>query len=506
MRLFGQGKQFYRTMLAIAIPISLQSLVSFCVNLIDTIMLGQLGEIALSGSSLGSSFYMIINTVCMGLGGGAGVITAQYWGKKEVGAVRTMTAICVKLTVLLCAALTLVCTLLPTPILRLYTNDAAVIEAGASYLRVLSVTILFYGLTTSLTQILRSVGIARPPMFASAGACVVNIFFNWVFIFGNLGSPAMGIVGAAWGTNCARLVEFLVVAVCLLRNRAVGFRMRDLALFDRDLFRRLLHAGVPVLISDLVYTIGNQLVTVIVGHCGALFTAANSIANQVSLVLHALFIGVASSSSTLVGNAVGAGEYQRAYDESKAFLILCTLLGVVSAVLLTALQTPILSVFKVADETVVYARQMLTIQAFLLIITPAAAGLSKGILRGGGDTKFLIFGDTIATYIMVPFGVLVAFVFDSPIWLIYLVLKLDMVGRFIVCFARFRSKKWIRNVTLDGAQQAVTLNPNKMRAGRYRPARFWIPIPAKIPQFRAWPARPPRETRAPTHAARHDPE
>ena len=212
-----------------------------------------------------------------------------------------------------------------------------------------------------------------------------------------------------------------------------------------------------MLISDLVYTIGNQLVTVVIGHCGAVFTAANAIANQVSLVLHALFIGVASSSSTLVGNAVGAGEYQRAYDESRTFLALCTLLGCVSAALLLLLRTPVLSIFKVTEQTSHFARQMLTIQAFLLIITPSAAALSKGILRGGGDTRFLILGDTISTYLMVPFGVLAAFVLNSPIWVIYLVLKLDMVGRFLICFARFRSKKWIRDVTRGESGTAVTL-------------------------------------------------
>ncbi len=457
MQLFVRDRRFYKTMLAIAIPISLQSLISFCVNLIDTIMLGQLGEIVLSGSSLASSFYFIISTVCMGLGGGAGVITAQYWGKKEVGAVRTMTAICIKITIAICAALAVVSAVLATPIMHLYTSDPEVIAAGASYLRVLAITVLFFGLSSSLTQILRSVGIARPPMFASLGACVVNIFCNWVFIFGKLGCPAMGIVGAAWGTNCARLFEFLIIFLCLLRDKKIGFRLPHLALFDRDIFRRFVKAGMPVLVSDLVYTIGNQLVTMIVGHCGPLFTAANSIANQVSLVLHALFIGVASSSSTLVGNAVGAGEYKRAYDESTTFLVLCTLLGAVSSALLLIFRTPVLDIFKVTEETVGYARQMLTIQAFLLVITPSAAALSKGILRGGGDTKFLILGDTISTYAMVPFGMLAAFVLDLPIWVVYLVLKLDMVGRFAICFIRFLSKKWIKNVTLEGGMQAVEL-------------------------------------------------
>lgn len=457
MQLFVRDSRFYKTMLAIAIPISLQSLVSFCVNLIDTIMLGQLGEIALSGSSLGSSFYYIISTICMGLGGGAGVITAQYWGRRDLKAVRTMSAICIKITVALCALLAAACAIFPTQILRIYTSDAEVITAGASYLRVLSATVLFSGLTSSLTQILRSVGIARVPMFASLGACLVNIFFNWVFIFGHLGSPAMGIVGAAWGTNCARVFEFAIIAVCLLADRNIGFRLPHLKLFDRDIFSRFLKSGIPVLISDLVYTIGNQLVTVVIGHCGAVFTAANSIANQVSLVLHALFIGVASSSSTLVGNAVGAGEYQRAYDESRTFLVLCTLLGCVSAALLLLLRTPVLSIFKVTEQTLHFARQMLTIQAFLLIIMPSAAALSKGILRGGGDTRFLILGDTISTYLMVPFGVLAAFVLNSPIWVIYLVLKLDMVGRFLICFARFRSKKWIRDVTRGESGTAVKL-------------------------------------------------
>lgn len=458
MQLFVRDSRFYKSMLAIAIPISLQSLVSFCVNLIDTIMLGQLGEIPLSGSSLGSSVIYIISTICMGLGGGAGVITAQYWGKRDLHAVRTMSAVCIKITLAVCAVLSAVCALFPTQIMRIYSSDPAVVEASASYLRVLSVTLIFSGLTSSLTQLLRSVGIARVPMFASAGACVVNIICNWIFIFGKLGCPAMGIVGAAWGTNCARLFEFAIIAACLLRDEKVGFRMKHLALFDRDIFSRFLKAGIPVLVTDLIYTIGNQLVTIIVGHCGALFTAANSIAGQVSLVLHALFIGVASSSSTLVGNTVGAGDYQRAYDESRTFLVLSTLLGVVSAALLFVLRTPVLSIFKVTEETAHYAYQMLTIQSFTLLLIPASAALSKGILRGGGDTRFLIIGDTASIYLMVPFGILAAFVLDCPIWVIYLVLRLDVVGRLILCGARFHSKKWIRDITRGQSGTSVQLD------------------------------------------------
>ncbi len=458
MRLFVRDKKFYQTMLAIAIPMSLQSLISFCVNLIDTVMLGALGEIALSGSSLAGSFYHIAAAVSMGLGGGAAVITGQYWGKKEIGAVRTMTAICIKISILIGAILSLIMALFPTTIMRIYTSDAEVIAAGAEYMRVMSVTLILFALTNSITMVLRSVGIVRSTLIASIGACFVNIFFNWVFIFGHFGSPAMGIVGAAWGTNCARLFEFLVIIIhMLVKDRKIGFRLKHLKLFDRDLFRRYVKAGIPVLVSDLVYTIGNQLVTIVVGHCGATFTAANSIANQVSLVLHALFIGVSSSSSTLVGNAVGAGEYRRAYDESKTYLVLCFLLGLASSVVLMVCKGAVLGIFNVTEQTSFYASQMLNVQCLILIFTPMGAALSKGILRGGGDTKFLIFGDTFSSYVVVPFGILAAFVVDAPIWVIYLVLKSEMFLRFAVCFIRFLSKKWIKNVTLDAGVEVVSL-------------------------------------------------
>lgn len=458
MSLFVRDKRFYKTMLAIAIPMSMQSLISFAVGLIDTLMLGRLGEISLSASSLGGSFGYIIGTVCMGLGGGAGVITAQYWGKKELDPIRTMTAICIKITVLIGAVLSLFTALFPTTIMKIYTTDAEVISAGASYLRVLSISMILYGLTSSITMILRSVGIVRSTLIASIGACFINVFFNWVFIFGKLGCPAMGIVGAAWGTNCARLFEFLVIFIHLFAiDKKIGFRIKHLKLYSSDIFRRYIKAGVPVLISDLVYTLGNQLVTIVIGHCGALFTAANSIAGQVSLVLHALFIGVANSSSTLIGNAVGAGDYKRAYNESKTYLMLCLIIGCVTAVIMAALKGSVINFFNVTDETKLYASQMLTVQIVLLIITPMGAALSKGILRGGGDTKFLIFGDTFSTYAVVPFGILVAFVFDCPIWVIYLVLKGEMFLRFAACFIRFLSKKWIKNVTLDTGVESIKL-------------------------------------------------
>lgn len=458
MSLFVRDKRFYKTMLAIAIPMSLQSLISFAVGLIDTLMLGRLGEISLSASSLGNSYCYIISTICMGLGGGAGVITAQYWGKKELDPIRTMTAICIKITILIGAVLSVLTALFPTTIMKIYTADADVIAAGADYLRVLSISMILYGMTSSITMILRSVGIVRSTLTASIGACFVNVFFNWVFIFGKFGCPAMGIIGAAWGTNCARLFEVSVIFIHLLTmDKKIGFRIKHLKLYNSDIFRRFIKAGVPVLISDLVFTLGNQFVTIVIGHCGALFTAANSIANQVSLVLHALFIGVANSSSTLVGNAVGAGDYRRAYDESKTYLVTCLLLGCAAACILAVFKGAVINFFNVTDETKLYAGQMLTVQIALLIITPMGAALSKGILRGGGDTKFLIFGDTFSTYAVVPFGILVAFVLDCPIWVIYLVLKGEMLLRFTACFIRFLSKKWIKNVTLDTGVESIKL-------------------------------------------------
>ena len=456
-----KDRSFLKRIFTIAVPISAQSLISFGVNLMDTVMVGKFGEVALSATSLGGSFFMIFGSICMGLGCGAGVITSQYWGKKEIQPIRDMTSICLKITFTLAMLFTLLGTLFPTQIMRIYTTDPDVIASGAKYLRVLSISFFFNGCYTAITQILRSVNIVRISLFTTIGSFFVNIFFNWVFIFGHFGAPRLGVVGAAIGTVIARVFEFAILGGFLFfRDKTIGFRFRHFRGFSREIFSKYLKSGLPVLISDILMVVGANLSTIIIGHVGAEFTAANSIANVVNNAIFSFFFGISSAATVITGNLIGEGRYRDSYSYGVGFLALSVIVGVGGGLILQLIKWPIIHIYDVSDTTQRYASQMINVMSLILFVQMMEHTLTKGILRGGGDTRFMILADTIFAYIVgAPLGYLAAFVLGAPCWAIYLALRSETFCKVALCLWRFLSKRWIKDVTVKGADvENVVLN------------------------------------------------
>ncbi|MBO4831877.1 MAG: MATE family efflux transporter [Oscillospiraceae bacterium] len=454
-KLFAVDKSFFRLLFTISIPISLQGLITFVVQLIDTMMLGHFGETTISAAALATSFFTITHCTCLGLSNGCVVITSQYWGKRELGPIRAMTSICLKIAVALMAFYAVVTYFFPAQIMALYTSDPDVIAEGVKYLRILAFTFILDGITVSSTAILRSFGNVRVALISGIIACLVNCFCNWVFIFGKIGAPAMYISGAALGTLIARICEFAIVfGYLIFRDKVISFRLHHLRGFNREIFRKYLKVGLPVLFSDLLMIIGANLITVIIGHTGRMFTAANSIASQIGNIIFTLFMGISAAGAVIIGNSIGEGSYRKAYDQGKALIGVCVIFSLIGGLILYLVRIPIIDIFKVTDTTKVYAAQIITVIAAMLVVQLGDNLLTKGILRGGGDTRFLIVGDTVFTYfVSVPLGYLAAFKWGFPIWLTYFMLRTDMICKFILCIWRFVSKKWIRDTTKSEIKQ-----------------------------------------------------
>ena len=454
-KLFAVDKSFFRLLFTISIPISLQGLITFAVQLIDTMMLGHFGETTLSAAALATSFFTIVHCTCLGLSNGCVVITSQYWGKRELGPIRAMTSICVKLAVGITAVYAIMTYCFPSQIMAIYTSDADVIAEGVKYLRILAFTFILDGITVSSTAILRSFGNVRVALASGIVACIVNCFCNWVFIFGKLGAPALYISGAALGTLIARICEFaMVFGYLAFKDKTISFRLHHLRGFNREIFKKYLKVGLPVLFSDMLMIIGSNLITIIIGHTGKMFTAANSIASQISNIIFTLFMGISAASAVLIGNSVGEGSYRKAYDQGKALIGACIIFSAIGGVILYLARIPIIDIFKVTAETKLYASHIITVIACMLVIQLGDNLLTKGILRGGGDTKFLIVGDTVFTYfVSVPLGYMAAYKWGFPIWLTYFMLRTDMICKFVLCLWRFISKKWIRDATKSEIKQ-----------------------------------------------------
>lgn len=450
MQLFVKDKKFYKAALLIALPVVAQQIINIGVNLMDTIMLGSFGEIQISGSSLANQYYFIFNVLCLGMGGGAAVITGQYWGAKDTASINKTIALMLKICTTIALIFSVITFIFPTQIMSFYTKEAAIIESGAKYLKIMSFVFLFHGLSLTTVIVLRTVGVLRLGLYSSCASFFFNVFFNWVFIFGKLGAPRLEIAGAAIGTLLARICEFSITfAYLLFIDKRIHFRLKNfLDKIDMAVLKQFIHIAVPVIISDALLTLGNNALAMIMGRMGAEMVAANAITTVTVQISTVFIMGLSSTSSVMTGNTVGRGEYDKAQAQGYTFLTLSAIIGAIGGVLITILKPHIVNFYNITPQTKEIANQLMLMVAFIVVFQAIQSVMTKGVLRGGGDTKFLMAADVLFLWIAsIPLGYLAGLVWGLPPFMVYFFLRIDFVIKSIWCVYRLKSKRWIRAVS-----------------------------------------------------------
>lgn len=280
-------------------------------------------------------------------------------------------------------------------------------------------------------------------------AFFVNIFFNWVFIFGKLGAPRMEIAGAALGTLIARIFELLFICgFFFFRDQKIAYRFRHLFLNCKDLFQEYLRISLPVLVSDFLLALGNNFVAMIMGRIGTTFVAANSVTTVVQQLSSVLTQGISNASGIMTGHTMGRGEYDKAQRQGYLFLGLGFFVGCMAAIVILLLRRPIINYYQVSPEAKLVAWELMNSISFIIIFQAMNSILTKGVLRAGGDTKFLMAGDILFLWVAsVPLGALAGLVLHwSPFW-IYSMLKIDQIIKCVWCFFRLRSRKWMKKIS-----------------------------------------------------------
>lgn len=361
---------------------------------------------------------------------------------------RVTAAMALRVTAVICAVFTVLGVGFPAVILRVFTSDAAVIAAGTPYMRLIGTTFLLAGLSSTATYLMRSVGRVNIPLIGSAIAFFLNLFFNWVFIFGKLGAPRLELVGAAVGTVIARVFEFLFVfGYYVLRERDFAFRLRHFALPGGTLRREYVRYSLPVLFSDTLLGLSLALTSVIYGHISAEISAAVSIANSLIQLITVVNVGMSGASAIVVGNTIGEGDIARAKRESNTYILLSFLFGLVMILPLLFLEGPYTGLYSIQPGTAAIVHDIMLCNYFMLPIMTIAYVISKGILRGGGDTRFLLLADSSCVwFISLPLGALAGFVWHLPPFWVYFFLRIEFPLKGIVCFIRYCTGKWIKQI------------------------------------------------------------
>ena len=442
---------FYKGLLAITLPIALQNIISLGVNMMDTVMLGQLGDVAIAAANLGGQPFMILNILGFGLASGGSVLIAQYWGRRDLVRIRQLIAMTLRCalaaSVVFCAA----CLALPRGILSIYSSESEVIRAGAEYLSVLAFSFLPYSVSNCYIMCLRAVEQVKVSMVVYGSSFFVNVFFNWCFIFGNLGCPALGVRGAAIGTLIARCAELIMVLIYMVFfEKKVRFLPRDLFDSTGGLLGDFVRNSVPVISNELLWGTGFSVLNMIMGHLGSGFVAAYGISNTVNQMVNVFIFGMCNATAVTIGRIIGEGRTADARRAAWSTLLLSGALSLVVTAVLLAGRGPILSLFSVTDETRAMASTFLGLMAVMSIFQSLASNLVVGVLRGGGDVRMTLLLDCgLLWVIAIPLGLVGAFVLELPAALVFVLLRSDNIVKTLLGLARVKSGRWVRSLTRE---------------------------------------------------------
>ena len=449
MTTFVRDRDFYKTLVVLAIPITLQNLIGLGVNLMDTVMLGSLGDDNISASALANQPYFVFTLFMFGLCSGACVLTAQYWGKGDTDAIRRILTLAVRASVICSLFFSAAVLLFPDSVMSLYTEDADVIRLGSQFLRIIGFSYIVSAISTTYLYVLRSVENVRLPLLINLTSFVLNTILNWILIYGKFGLPAMGIRGSATGTLCARIVELILAMIYAHAfDRRLRFRLPCIFYGRTGFLRDFLRYSLPVVVNETLWGTGVTMQSVVIGHIGSMEVAANSIAGVVQRLGSVAVFGVANAAAVIIGKQIGAGDERKASHYARMLLMVSLILGFCSAGFVFAIRGPAVAFYGVSAATKEYARQIIGVYAVIMMFMAFNSVNIVGVLRGGGDTRFAMAIDVGCMWLVaLPLGAAAGLIWHLPLPVVFFLLSTDEPVKFLIGLARFRTGRWLRNVT-----------------------------------------------------------
>jgi putative MATE family efflux protein len=442
-------KIFYGSLFSIAIPIMFQNLINSSVNMVDTILIGRLGTVEIAAVGLGNQVFFLLNMVLFGICSGGGVFTAQFWGKKDIAGIRKNMGLCLTLTVSVAAVFTAVCMAAPRFIIGLYSNDRAVIETGAVFLRNMAPCFLPFAISFAFTLVMRSIERVKLSMATTIIALGTNVLLNWLLIFGIGPFPALGVAGSAIATVISRFLEmFILVTVSYARKYALAGTLREFFGFDRAFTARFFTIAFPVMVNEILWSLGVTMQNVIFARTNTDALAAFNITNTVSQLLWVVFIGLGNGCAVIIGKKIGEGRHDLAREYASRITVFAPLVAAAVAIALVPLSWTLPFFFNVDKAVFSIAAGLFAILTVSYPFRAFNMATIIGVCRAGGDTVFSIVYDISFMWLVaLPAAAVASFVFHAPAWIIYLCLSLEDPLKITLGLWRLKTGKWLRDVT-----------------------------------------------------------
>ncbi|MFC4098199.1 MATE family efflux transporter [Paenibacillus xanthanilyticus] len=442
---------FYKSIYKIAIPVTLQSLLMSLLYFTDQLMVGQLGDTAIASVGMATKIFGVISVVLAGLSTGVSIYSAQFWGNKDTSSVTQVLGIGLIGGTALSLVFSIAVYVQPQFFLGLFTTDTNVTEYGYIFLQVVAISYVPTMLTMMYSAILRSTGHANWPTIVSLVSVIANVVLNYLLIFGNFGAPELGLKGSAVATVISKVLECVLIIGAVYWYRLPGaVGVMNLLRIPGPLLKKFIGTTYPILLTELVWVLGETSYAVIYSRMGTVEMTAMTVTFPLQGISIGLLSGLASAAAVMVGNRLGAGEYDIALAHARRFVRLGIIISVVLGAALAALSPLYVSAFNISGEANRLAVYIVLVFAGFLWVKVSNMIMAGGILNSGGDSKYVFAMESTATWLIgVPSGLLLSFVWKQPVFLVYLVLSMEELVRFMFGWVRISSRKWMKNLVSD---------------------------------------------------------
>ena len=444
-----RDKSFYKTFLPLMAILTLQNLISYSVNLADNVMLGSYSQTSLSGAATVNQIQFVLQQLTTGIGEGLVVMASQYWGKRQTEPICRLVGLGLCTGVVIGVLLTLTVSFFPLQVMHIFTKDVAICQEGMKYLSVMRFTYLIFIITNILLSTLRSVETVKVAFAVSLSTFFLNIGINYVLIFGHFGAPEMGIIGAAIGTLVARCVELLIVILYVVFiDKKLKLRPEKMFVWTKEMVGDYFRISFPVMLTQALFGISVAMQTAVLGHLTSDAIAANSAASTFFQFLKIVVVGEAAATSVIIGKTVGQGKIEKVKEYAGTLQVFYIITGILMAGILYIGKDFLLGFYTLTPEAMELARQIMNLLCFIYMGMSYQMPTATGIVRGGGDTKFVLKNDLICIWgIMYPLVFLGAFYWKLPVIVVVFLLNSDQIFKCIPVGIKVNRYHWMKKLT-----------------------------------------------------------
>ena len=455
---FFRDKAFFRAMLALALPVAFQQLISAGLNMIDVLMVGQLGEASVAALGLANQIFFLLILFLFGITSGMSIFTAQFWGKGDTEQIHHVLGICLAIAISVAALFSSAAIFMPERLMGFYTEDLAVIKLGSDYLRVVGFSYVFTAITISYISVLRSITQVTLTVIVAVLGLVLKTLFAYFLIFGIAGLPALGVRGAALGTCVGWVFQaILLVTLVYVRKTPLAASLRSFLGFDRPFLFKVLKTSLPAAVNEVLWSFGITTYNAVYARIGTDAIAAVNINATIEDLMFVLFIGLGNACAVMVGNSIGAGGKDMAFEYGRRFAILGVMAALVAGMIVFSIRETVIGLYQISPSAADDLRGLMLVYSLSSWLRILNFMLFIGALRAGGDTRYTMLMELFSVWLIgVPSALIGGFVLHLPVYGVYALVLLEEAVKTVVIMRRFLSRKWIHDLvnTTGGEDRA----------------------------------------------------